>query len=185
MRKKDAELARRAAKGNPAAREELVRTYGPVSFRCARSLGLGDHDAEDLAQDVTIKLLGTIGRYDSERAAIGTLVYRMTVNAVHDLRAKPSRREVEANTAILSAIPNPGSRAEAEALELGELRQLIVNAVRHLPLRQRQVCALHDLEGQSIADTAAALEITTTNVRVHLTHARRALRERLGHLLEG
>ncbi|MHC4916440.1 MAG: RNA polymerase sigma factor, partial [Planctomycetota bacterium] len=43
----------------------------------------------------------------------------------------------------------------------------------------------HDLEGLSIADTASTLEITPTNVRVHLTHARRALRERLGHLLEG
>ncbi len=184
MRKKDAEVARRAAGGEPAAREELVRTYGPISFRCARTLGLGDHDAEDIAQEVMLKLLGAIGRYDSKRAAIGTLVYRMTVNAIHDLRAKPSRREVGASTTVFSAIPNPKNRAEAEALEFGEMRQIIVNSVRHLPLRQRQVCVLHDLEGQSIADTATALEISTTNVRVHLTHARRALRERLRHLLE-
>jgi RNA polymerase sigma-70 factor, ECF subfamily len=185
VRKKDAELARRAAGGDPAAREELVRAYGPVSFRCARTLGLGDHDAEDIAQEVMIKLLKAIGRYDPERAAIGTLVYKMTVNAIHDLRAKPSRREVGASTTVFGAIPNPRTRAEAEALEFGEMRQLIVNAVRHLPQRQRQVCVLHDLEGQSISNTAAALEITTTNVRVHLTHARRALRERLSHLLEG
>lgn len=185
MRKRDAEIARRAAGGEPAAREELVRTYGPVSFRCARTMGLGDHDAEDIAQEVVVRLLGAIGRYDAERAAIGTLVYRMTINAIHDLRAKPSRREVGASTTVFSAIPNPRSRAEAEALEFGETRQLIVNAVRHLPQRQRQVCTLHDLEGQSIAETAAALEITTTNVRVHLTHARRALRQRLSHLLEG
>ena len=185
MREKDAQLARRAAAGDAAAREELVQTYGPASFRTARSLGIGEHDAEDVAQEVMVKLLGAVGRYDPERAAIGTLVYRMTVNAVHDLRARPARREVEANTTVMQAVPSPRTAAEAERLEHGELRALIVTQVRNLPERQRQVCVLHDLEGLSIADTAATLEITTTNVRVHLTHARRALRERLAHLLEG
>jgi RNA polymerase sigma-70 factor (ECF subfamily) len=109
----------------------------------------------------------------------------MTVNAVHDLRAKPQRKEVGASTTVMRSIPNPRDRAEAERLEFGEMRALIVNAVRTLPQRQRQVCVLHDLEGLSIADTAASLDITQTNVRVHLTHARRALRERLSHLLEG
>jgi RNA polymerase sigma-70 factor (ECF subfamily) len=185
VREQDAKLARRAAGGDPAAREELVRRYGPVSFRCARSLGLSDHDAEDIAQDVMVKLLGAIGRYDPKKAAIGTLVYRITVNAVHDFRAKPQHRETGASTTVIRAVPSPRTRAEAEKLEFGEMRALIVNQVRTLPARQRQVCVLHDLEGMSIADTAAALEITPTNVRVHLTHARRALRERLAHLLEG
>jgi DNA-directed RNA polymerase specialized sigma24 family protein len=53
------------------------------------------------------------------------------------------------------------------------------------PERQRQVFVLHDLEELSVPDTAAALEITETNVRVQLCSARRALRERLAHLLEG
>lgn len=185
VRNQDAELARRAAEGDAASRDELVRQYGPASFRCARSLGLGDHDAEDVAQEVMVKLLGSIDRYDPSRAAIGTLVYRMTVNTVHDFRSRPARREVRGSTTVMKSLSNPRSAAEARRMENGEMRELIVRAVRDLPGRQRQVCALHDLEGLSIADTAAALEITPTNVRVHLTHARRALRERLGHLLEG
>jgi RNA polymerase sigma-70 factor (ECF subfamily) len=185
VRKQDADLARRAADGEAAARDELVSRYGPASFRCARSLGLGDHDAEDVAQEVMVKLLGSIARYDPSRAAIGTLVYRMTVNTVHDFRGRPARREVRGSTTVMKAVPNPRSGAEAERLENSEMRSLIVRAVRDLPGRQRQVCVLHDLEGLSIADTASTLEITPTNVRVHLTHARRALRERLGHLLEG
>ena len=185
MRDKDAQLASRAARGDADAREELVRKYGPASFRTARSLGLGEHDAEDLAQEVMLKLVGAIRRYDPQRAAIGTLVYRMTVNAVHDFRARPARREVGVDTTVLRTLPSPASGAEVQRLEYGELRAVIVSQVRNLPERQRQVCVLHDLEGLSITDTAETLEITPTNVRVNLTHARRALRERLAHLLEG
>lgn len=159
--------------------------HGPASYRCARSLGLGEHDAEDVAQEVLLKLLGVMARYDPEKAAIGTLVYRMTMNATADHRRKPARREVRADTGMIRAVPDPDSHDEAERLEHGELRELITATVHELPERQRQVCVLHDLEGMSVADTAHTLEITPTNVRVHLTHARRALRERLARILEG
>jgi RNA polymerase sigma-70 factor (ECF subfamily) len=148
-------------------------------------MGLGEHDAEDVAQEVVLRLLGTAGRYDPRRAALSTLVYRMTVNAVHDFRARPSRREVGADTTAMLSLPAAGANRETRRPAERELRDIVADAVELLPERQRQVCALHDLEGLSIAETAAALEITATNVRVHLTHARRALRQRLAHLLEG
>jgi RNA polymerase sigma-70 factor (ECF subfamily) len=181
----DAELARRAAAGEPAAAEELARTHGPAAFRVARSLGLGEHDAEDLAQEVLVRLLGLLGRYDPERASLRTLVYRMTANAVSDFRSRPAAREARADSELLRSAPDPRGYTEAGRLEAAELRRLILAAAAELPERQRQVFILHDLEELPVGDVAAALETSASNVRVHLCSARRALRERLAHLLEG
>jgi RNA polymerase sigma-70 factor (ECF subfamily) len=180
----DSDLARRAAAGEAAAREQLARAHGPVSFRVARSLGLDEHDAEDVAQEVMLRLFASLGRYDPARARMGTLVYRMTVNAANDLRSSRARCPAGADTTAVLSAPAPRPAPPAAGDDTGELHRAVTAAVAGLPLRQRQVCTLHDLEGLSIADTAAALELTVTNVRTHLTYARRALRQRLAGLLE-
>jgi len=181
----DAALARRAARGDPAAAEELARAHGPAAYRLARTLGLGEHDAEDVAQEVLVKLLGMLGRYDPERASLGTLVYRMTANAVADARRKLAGFRNPADSDVLRSAPDPRGAEAPAAGEPGAIRRAVLAAAQDLPERQRQVFILHDLEELSVGDTAAALEITETNVRVHLCSARRTLRERLAHLLEG
>ncbi len=186
MRETDAELARRASRGDPGAAEELARAHGPAAFRVAQSLGLGEHDAEDVAQEVLVRLLGALARYDPARASLATLVFRMTANAVADLRRRQAARPGQADTEALRTAPaREDGRADAAGDEPGRIRMAVLAAAQGLPERQRQVFVLHDLEELSIGDTAAALEITETNVRVHLCSARRALRERLAHLLEG
>jgi len=186
VKETDAELARRAARGDPAAAEELARAHGPAAFRLARSLGLDEHDAEDVAQEVLVRLLGMLGRYDPDRAALGTLVYRMTVNAAADLRRKQAVRPGRADSEVLRSAPAREEYSEpAIGNDPGRIRRAVLAAAQDLPERQRQVFVLHDLEELSIPEAAAALEISETNVRVQLCSARRALRERLAHLLEG
>jgi len=183
VRETDAELASRAARGDPAAAEELARAHGPAAFRLARSLGLDEHDAEDVAQEVLVRLLGMLGRYDPERAALGTLVYRMTVNAAADLRRSQAGRPGRADTEVLRSAPARASAAEPGAADAGHIRRAVLAAAQDLPERQRQVFVLHDLEELSVSEAAAALEISETNVRVQLCSARRALRGRLAHLI--
>jgi RNA polymerase sigma-70 factor (ECF subfamily) len=181
----DAVLARRAVSGEAAAAEELARRHGPAAFRLARALGLGEHDAEDVAQEVLVRLLKMLDRYDPEKASLGTLVHRMTMNAASDHRRRQAGREVSSEDADLRAAPNARSFTEAAGLAPGEIRRAVLAAADGLPERQRQVFVLHDLEELPVADVAAALEITATNVRVHLCAARRTLRGKLAHLLEG
>jgi RNA polymerase sigma-70 factor (ECF subfamily) len=185
VKQTDADLARRAARGDPAAAEELARAHGPAAFRLARSLGLGEHDAEDVAQEVMVGLLRMLGRYDPERAALGTLVYRMTLNAVTDVRRRQAGRPGQADSEVFRSAPDPRGAPAPAVDEPGRVRMAVLAAAQGLPERQRQVFVLHDLEELSIAEAAAALEITETNARVHLCSARRTLRERLAHLLEG
>jgi RNA polymerase sigma-70 factor (ECF subfamily) len=185
VKETDAELARRAARGDPAAAEELARAHGPAAFRLARSLGLDEHDAEDVAQEVLVRLLGMLGRYDPERASLGTLVYRMTANAVADLRRKQAARPGRADTEVLRSAPAREAALTPAAEDPGQIRLAVLAAAQMLPERQRQVFVLHDLEELTVAEAAAALEISETNVRVQLCSARRSLRERLSHILEG
>jgi RNA polymerase sigma-70 factor, ECF subfamily len=184
LRTEDAELARLVQSGDSQARDSLVGTYGAASYRTARSMGVEASTCEDLAQDVMIGLLGMIHRYDPKRASLATLVYRMTINAVNDVLRKMKRGEQRARTSVMMALPSRQAEKEAQRMEFSDMQPLIVQAIKNLPQRQRQVSVLHDLEGLSIADTAEALKLSVTNVRVHLTHARRKLRETLAHLLE-
>lgn len=184
MNEKDAVLASRAAGGQPEAAEELARQHGPAAYRLARSLGLGEHDAEDVAQEVIVRLLGMLERYDPEKAALSTLVYRMTTNAVCDARRKLAGFRTPDDSDVIRSAPARGAGPAAPGGGDG-VRQMVLAAAESLPERQRQVFILHDIEELSVAQAAAALEISETNVRVQLCSARRALRERLAHLLEG
>lgn len=182
MKSEDSELARRAAAGEAEAVECLVRLYGPLICRTARSLGCSPHDGEDVAQNVLLKLLSALKRYDPRQAALRTWVYRMTVNAVADQRRSSRPREQSMETELLHEIPD--HHRPADSPETGEVRAAVERAAAALPEQQRRVFALHDLEGLSAAETAAALELSAGNVRVHLCHARRTLRKRLAYLLE-
>jgi RNA polymerase sigma factor (sigma-70 family) len=133
VKKTDAELARRAARGDPAAAEELARTHGPAAFRLARLLGLGEHDAEDVAQEVLVGLLGMLGRYDPDRASLGTLVYRMTANAVTDLRRKQAGRPGRAETEVLRSTPDTRGTGGSDGGEPGEIRRAVLAAAESLP----------------------------------------------------
>jgi RNA polymerase sigma-70 factor (ECF subfamily) len=81
-------------------------------------------------------------------------------------------------------LPHPNYIAQwrdmPEALaERAEVRQLLDNALAELDEKYRVVFVLRDIEGMSVAETAAALDLTESNVKVRLLRARLQLRERL------
>ena len=62
------------------------------------------------------------------------------------------------------------------------LRRRLLDALETLSVPQREVVLLHDLEGWTHAEIAAALELSEVNCRQHLFTARRALRRQLAAL---
>lgn len=184
MNNSHAELIRSAANGDLEALDQLARIYGPICWRTARGLGLSAHDAEDVAQNVLIKLVNMLNRYDPERAQLRTLAYRMTVNAAADVQARASAREIPCEQESFSSIPDAQTQNGLETTADSETVAAVRAAATTLPEKQRRVFALHDLEGLSIAETAEALSVSPANVRVHLCLARKSLREKLARFLE-
>lgn len=171
-----ADLVRRAQAGDTSAREALLEHCQPVVYRWAL-VQTGDHDeAEDVTQEVLVRLATRLHRY-AGRAQFTTWLYQVTRNAARDLRRRLARhlRLAGALTGdVPQAAPDPATTAEAH--EQADLMRLLIS---ELPARQREVLHLADLDGVPAVEIAGRLGLRPATVRVHLLRARRALRARI------
>jgi RNA polymerase sigma-70 factor (ECF subfamily) len=170
-------LVRRALAGESAAREELLtRCHGTIR-RWARVLTDDQDEAEDVAQEVLIRVALRLDRY-AGRSRFTTWLYQVTRNTALSLRRRVTRRlrligEMTAG-AERRAADDPQAQAEAS-----HVRRVVTELFQELPLRQREVFYLVDIEGHDAVDIAPRLGLRPVTVRAHLFRARRALRGKI------
>jgi RNA polymerase sigma-70 factor (ECF subfamily) len=143
-------------------------------------------DAEDTAQDVLLKAIPYLPRFDSARA-LGVWLYKVAKNRCLMSRRKskfaparmlsleelmPTREELQ-----ILAVP-PGGTPEALLLA-GERAGHLLQAVRKLPPDYRLVLVLHDMEELQTAEIANILSLQQGTVRVRLHRARLFVRKEL------
>lgn len=143
-----------------------------------RAVGNADL-AEDVVQETLLRAIASPAGF-AGRARPLTWLSAIALNVLRDHYRRPgTRAEVEADAAVLEALPDDGEDVVL-ALMRDEMGTCIADHLMALPDRQREVLALHDIGGASHAEVAAALGIAEGNARVLLHRARAALRERLG-----
>lgn len=171
------ELVRRAQAGEAAAREELLTCCRRTIHRWARVLCDNADEADDVTQEVLIRVALRLDRY-AGRSRFTTWLYRVTRNTALGLRRRLTRR-----LRLIGGMPermqgdhglDPSVHAEAS-----ELRRVVGELFRELPLRQREVFYLVDIEGNDAVDIAPRLGLQPVTVRAHLFRARRALRSKI------
>jgi RNA polymerase sigma-70 factor (ECF subfamily) len=166
----DAPLVRRAQRGDRLAFERLVDRHQHRLFTlAARTLG-SRSEAEDAVQEAFLRAWRNLGSFRGT-ALFSTWLYRICVNAAHDLRERRVPEPVEA------AETTPDSRDRFVDRELsGELQR----ALAELDDDQRRTVVLCDVLGCSYAEAAEALEVAEGTVKSRLFRARRELAQRLG-----
>jgi RNA polymerase sigma-70 factor (ECF subfamily) len=172
-------LIGRAKQGSAAAFAELAgRVRNRVQKWAARVMR-DDDDADDVAQQVLLKLYVNLSEFEG-RSRFTTWLYRMTVNTALNHR-RIHRRRVrllrEAETS--STVPPPDVVARAHDARLAELVNACATA---LSGRERQVFEMADLKGMSTNEIAAALDVQPVSVRAALSRARRRIRLRIMEL---
>ncbi len=141
-------------------------------YRMAFAWTHNPHLADDLVQQTMLKALSN-QRQLKDMAAAEAWLFRILSNCLKDhYRAK--RDVVSPDDVVLSNDTTPEHEAEEKHL-VDTVRQ----AVNSLPLAQRQVVTLVDLEGFAYASVAEILEIPVGTVMSRLCRGRRALRELL------
>ncbi|MGB1017074.1 MAG: RNA polymerase sigma factor, partial [Nannocystaceae bacterium] len=166
-----------AAPGSDAhtkAYEQLIRVHGRGMLRVAASYTRTPSERDDLYQDIALALWRAMPRFRGE-ASLRTFAYRVAHNrgVTHSTRRRPT--PVQADEAYLaSASPSP-----EQNLDRATARKQLQDAVRDLPLGQRQVLTLA-LEGFRQTEIAEIVGITPTNVSVRLSRARKRLKKILG-----
>lgn len=174
------ELVDRAKRGDRDGLRELVTAAYPMVRRWAL-LRTGDPaDAEDLTQDVMIQMIRKLDGFRGD-AGFSTWLYAVTRSAAAE-RARRARRraEVQADPRAVESVTPPSPADPAQTAEWDAAARVVRTGFFRLPLRQREVFDLVELQGLTSSEAAARLGIEAVSVRAHLFKARRALR---GHIL--
>ncbi|MEO1491809.1 MAG: sigma-70 family RNA polymerase sigma factor [Pseudomonadota bacterium] len=169
-----AALVEAIASGQRRALGQLIGLYSRgLTAVAARYLGRED-DAEEVVQDVFVRVWRHAGRYDPARAKVSTWLYRIAVNLCIDRRRKRALLRVIGleETEIPDPQPTPADRIDG-ASELAAVR----GAIDTLPNRQRMALLLRAVGGLETAEVATAMGLSTGAAEQLLVRARRKLRE--------
>jgi RNA polymerase sigma factor (sigma-70 family) len=166
----DAELVRRAQRGEVDAYEELVRRYQGIAQRTAHLIAGGSADAEDAAQTAFVKAYYALGRFEADRPFRPWLL-RIVANEAKNRRRWLSRHAtLELSEGEAAAEPAEAASPEAAALEW-ERRRVLLGAVNRLRHEDREVIACRYFLELSEAETAEVLGVAQGTVKSRLSRA--------------
>lgn len=183
----DVALMLRTGQGDQAAFQDLVeRHQHAVVGTVAKMLG-GGNDAEDIAQQVFLRLWKSAARYQPT-AKFTTYLFTITRNLVFNETRKRQRRKEhsldEQEDDWHRQLPeSPESQPDAQALQ-GELREAIDQAIGALPEKQRLAVVLRRYELMPYEEIAEVLGLSVSAVKSQLFRARTTLRESLQRFME-
>lgn len=163
-------LVARARAGDRAAFAELLAENYDFVFRTAWKWTGKREDAEDIAQEVCVKLATAIRSFDG-RSAFSSWLYRVTLNAVRDMQRARTRQSKRAkNLAEIS----PDEALPDQEDEVAESQ--LWAAVRRLPEKQRDAVLLVYADELSHAEAAAAMGVKEATISWYVHEARKTLR---------
>lgn len=185
----DQELVHRAKEGDLEAFEQLTNRYERPIYSLARRIVGLEHDAEDVTQVTFISALQNLKGF-REEATFSTWIHRIaTFAALKVVRKRKGLDTISLEEATepedhTDTVPRPEFIADwttnpEDLAARHETRVAIEQALGQLDDKHRLVFLLRDVEGFSVRETAEALGISESNVKVRLLRARLQLRELL------
>ena len=178
-------LVRRCIAGDVVAWEEIVQRYNRRIYNiCYRFAGSAD-DAQDLTQEVFIKMFRTMGSYDVERGAFMTWVTTVARNLLVDhfrkskqdrmtdsLDATPS--EHEDAMPLSDRIEDKALPADARVQSL-ETKETVHRALQKLSPELREAVILRDLQDMDYREIATVLKVPEGTVKSRINRGRAEL----------
>jgi RNA polymerase sigma-70 factor (ECF subfamily) len=182
------QLIGRMQAGDATAVAELSSTYGPRIHQLAFRYLKNWEDAEEVAQDVLLKVHKKIGLFRGD-AALSSWIYRITFNTAMS-RLRTSRysrpREVQPwelsteNGDMTALEPADWSSLADDHVLRAQMRARLIEALTHLPEVYRTPVILRDIQGLSTEEASAILEVKPQTLKSRLHRGRLILRQHLG-----
>lgn len=175
MHDPDAELVRRIGAGDSRAADTLVRKHLPRMTALGRRMLSNAAEAEDVAQEVFLRVWKEAPKWREGQAKFETWMHRVALNLCYDRLRR--RREVSDPDAGLYAV-DPAVSAP-DMIQAQQRASAVRGALDALPERQRAAIVLCHYQDMSNIEAATALEISVDALESLLSRGRRAMRAAL------
>jgi RNA polymerase sigma-70 factor (ECF subfamily) len=178
-------LVRRCIAGDAAAWEEIVQKYHRRIYNiCYRFTGSGT-DADDLAQEVFIKMYRTLNTYDVKRGAFMTWVTTVTRNLLVDHFRKTRQDRVTDSLDTTASehedvlplgerIPDKGPGPDTK-VQSREAKEAVQEALQRLSPELREAVILRDLQDMDYKEIATVLRVPEGTVKSRINRGRAEL----------
>ena len=180
------QLVERSQAGDRVAFEELVRRHADRLYAVVLRFVADAGEAEEVTQEAFLRAWRSIGRFEF-RSRFFTWLYRI---AIIEARRRAERRPPAGTVASIEDSPIEDAPDWSEAPDFraaqGQLRAVLEDAVRALPLEYRAPLILRDVEGLSTQEAAEVMELGEAAFKSRLHRARLAVRRAVDeYYLEG
>ena len=166
----NAELVKKSQLGDKNAFEELVRRHQELVFSLAYKLTGNRELANDVAQEAFIRAWKAIQKFRGD-STFSTWIYRITVNTAWTLRKK-AKKHYSLNIEDTQEPVVIDEKKDPEFLAINsDLSSVLKKALEQIPIEQRIIVELKNIEGRSHKEIAEYLDISVTaaKVRLHLS----------------
>jgi len=192
------ELAERLRAGDQSAVADLESRYGSKIYQLAFRYMKNREDAEEVTQDVLLKVYSKIGAFRGD-SALSSWIYRITFNtAMSRLRTRKAERAAEAESRTVSTrsvdrgegagrpaeLADWSSMADDQVLR-GQLRRKLARALNEMPPIYRVPVLLRDVHGLTTEEASALLRVKDETLKSRLHRGRLILRDHLADFAGG
>ncbi len=181
----DREAVARLVSGDDRALDELMDRHAEPIYRFLYRMLANEDDAEDLAQEVFVRLYRSCASYRPKHR-FRTWLYTIAANLGRNkLRWRSRHLEVSTDDTTQSEVQSPPEtfvykeNSPEDELQTSERNKAVRDAVAGLPESLREAVVLREWEELSLTDAASILNATPKAVESRLYRARRLLREQL------
>ena len=167
----NSELVKKSQLGDKSAFEELVKRHQDLVFSLSFKLTGNRELANDVAQESFIRAWKAIEKFRGD-STFGTWIYRITVNTAWTLRKK-AKKHYSLNIEDTQEPVVIDEKKDPELVAINsDLSVVLRKALNQIPLEQRIIVELKNIEGRSHKEIADYLDISVTaaKVRLHIAH---------------
>jgi RNA polymerase sigma-70 factor (ECF subfamily) len=197
-RTQDRQLIARLQSGDDAAVHELAERFSPRIYQLALRHMKNREDAEEVTQDVLMKVYRKIGAFRGD-SALSSWIYRITFNtAMSRLRTTRAARAADVERERMFAADDSGeervrtprqpadwSSMPDEELLRAQLRAAVQMAIAELPEIYRAPVVLRDIQGLTTEEASSRLRVKDQTLKSRLHRGRLMLREKLRAFTNG
>lgn len=137
-------------------------------------------DAKEISQETFLRAFKYLKRFDIQKSFRNWL-FQILINSARNFvkKQRPSRRPAEGLKARMD-VPEASIPSDPEQKHIAEeFKSRVLECLEDLSLREREIFLLRDIEECSIKESARILGCSSISVRVHLSSARKKIREKI------